>query len=366
MREAGRGLAAAAAALLAMVMVAAAGLALLGAGRTGGFGALTAAVVALAAGGTAEVGAAPAGGLPVVVRGDLHLLPLGVSLAGAAVLAGVLLRRRENGLLVRGAAAAAGLAMGLSAFAFAARGKLALPGSVTTAGCVRNGVSPRLPGSGGLDAGFSVAAGPAVAGAVAGTVVVVGTCLLGTRFPVVTSSLRALRWPAAGLAVLCLAAAWIFGGAPAAAVVLLALPQLVCGAVTLGLGVPWTTTGLLSCAPDLSPGGPASWVAAAVLLACGVAARSRRPGDPLRRAVASAVRLGPVVGAVIAVVTLLSRASVDITVSAFGLSLPVFDARLTANPLLALVAGVVGGAVAGFAGSLLADGISVSSRAWKR
>jgi hypothetical protein len=64
--------------------------------------------------------------------------------------------------------------------------------------------------------------------------------------------------------------------------------------------------------------------------------------------------------------TLLTRVSVDVTVGAFGLSLPVFAARLTANPLLALVAGLAGGAVAGFLGSLLADGISVSSRAWKR
>ncbi|EOD64248.1 hypothetical protein H480_32808, partial [Amycolatopsis vancoresmycina DSM 44592] len=89
-------------------------------------------------------------------------------------------------------------------------------------------------------------------------------------------------------------------------------------------------------------------------------------GSPVRRAVASAVRFGPAAGAVLAVVALLSRVSADVTVGAFGLSLPVFSARLAADPLLALVAGLAGGAVAGFAGSLLADGISVSSRAWKR
>ncbi|OXM63340.1 streptophobe family protein [Amycolatopsis vastitatis] len=364
MREVGRGLGAAGAALLAMAGVAAAGLALLGAGRAGGFGALTAAVVALAAGGTADIGAAPAGGLPVAVRGSLHLLPLGVSLAGAAVLGWVLLRRREDGLLVRGAVAAAAFAAGLAAFALAAQGKLSLPDGITTGSCVRNGGSRRLPVSG----EFSVAVAPAVAGAVVWAFVVVGVCRLVTRFPVVAGKLRAVGWLASGIALLCLAAAWTAGGAAAAGAVLLVLPQLVAGAVLAGLGVPWTisSAGPLSCAPDFSPGGPLSWVAAALLLACGIALRSHRPGDPLRRAVASAVRLGPVAGATLAVVTLLSRVSLDVGVSAFGMSLPVLGVQVTANPLLSLVAGLAGGAVAGFAGSLLADGISVSSRAWKR
>ncbi|MDQ7808668.1 streptophobe family protein [Amycolatopsis sp. A133] len=386
MREAGRGLVAAVAALLAMAVVAAAGLALLGAGRGGDLGALTAAAVALAVGGTAEVGATPAAGLPVAVRGGIEVMPLGVSLAGAAVLAWLLLRRRESGLLVRGAVAAVALPIGLCAFALPARGKLPLPDGVATGGCVRSGGSPRLPRSGALDAGFSVAAGPTVVGAAVWTLVVLAACWAVTRFPALTRVVsgkagsnppyhsrrrrgrRTLWWLAGGSAVLGVAAAWAFGGPAAAGAVLLVLPQLVFGVLLLGLGVPWTvtTTGLASCAPDLPPGGLASWVTAAVLLACGVAARSRRPGDPLRRAVVSAARLAPAAAAVLAAGTLLSRASLEVAVSAFGMSFPVFDARLTANPLLALVAGLAGGAVAGFAGSLLADGISVSSRAWKR
>ena len=302
------------------------------------------------------------------MRGSLHVLPLGVSLAGAAVLGWVLLRGGANGLLVRGAAAAVALPAGLGAIALAAQGKLPLPDGVATGGCVRSGGSPRLPVSGALDAGFSVAAGPAVAGALAGTLAVLGACWVSTRFPARTRGLRAVGWLAGGLTVLCLTLAWAFGGPTAAGAVLLVLPQLVSGVLLLGLGVPWTvsTTGPLPCAPDLPPGGPASWVAAAVLLACGVAVRSRRPGTPVRRAVASAVRFAPAAGAVLAVVTLLSRTSLDVTVGAFGLSLPVFAVRLAADPLLALVAGLAGGAVAGFAGSLLADGISVSSRIWKR
>jgi len=250
----------------------------------------------------------------------------------------------------------------------AARGKLPLPDGVAAGGCGRSGGSARLPVSGALDAGFSVAAGPAMVGALAGALAVLGACWAGTRFPARTASVRAVGWLAGGLTVLGLTLAWAFGGPTAAGAVLLALPQLVSGVLLLGLGVPWTitTAGLLPCTPDLSPGGPASWVAAVVLLACGVAVRSHRPGTPLRRAVASAARFAPAAGAVLAVVTLLSRISVDVTVSAFGLSLPVFAARLTADPLLALVAGLAGGAVAGFAGSLLADGISVSSRVWKR
>ncbi|MET8849899.1 streptophobe family protein [Amycolatopsis sp. NPDC004625] len=358
LREAGRGLVAAVAAVLAMAGVAAAGLALLGAGD---LGALTAAVVALAVGGSADVGAVPAGGLPVAVRGTIEVIPLSVSLAGAVVLAWLLLRRREGALLVRGAAAAVAFPLALGAFALAARGTLPLSAGVP-GGCVRSGGSPRLPT---LDAVFSVSVGSAMSGALIWTVLVLGGCWVLARFPV---RARSVGWPAGGITVLCLTLAWAFGGPAAAGAVLLLLPQLVAGVLLLGLGVPWTvtTTGLLPCAPDLHPGGPASWVAAAVLLACGVAVRSRRPGSPVRRAVASAVRLAPATGGVLAVTALLARASVDVSVGAFGLSLPVFAARLTANPLLALVAGLAGGAVAGLAGSLLADGISVSSRAWKR
>ncbi|WP_307793470.1 streptophobe family protein [Amycolatopsis sp. MtRt-6] len=357
-----RGLVAAAAAVLAMAGVAAAGLALLGAGRVGDLGSLTAAAVALAVGGTVEAGAVPAGGLPVAVRGSLDVLPLGVSLAGAVVLGTLLLRRREDGWLVRGAVAAVALPAGLAVIALTARGTLSLPERVTTGA---TGLA-RLPLSGGLDAGFSVAVGPTVAGAAAGAFAVVGGCLLVTRFPVVATALRAARWPAAGLGVLCLAAAFTFGGTVAAGGVLLALPQLVGGAVLLGLGVPWTISP--SSALPVSPGGPLLGLSAVVLLGAAVsfAAASRRPGGPLRRAAGLAVRFAPVTAAVLAAGTLLSRASLDVSVGAFGLSLPVFAARLTANPLLALVAGLAGGAVAGFAGSLLADAISVSSRVWKR
>lgn len=349
MREVSRGLVAAAAALLAMAGVAAAGLALLGAGGAG----LTAAVVALSVGASVDVEAMPAGGLPVTLHGDLHVIPLGVSLAGAVVL-GWLLRRRDGELLVRGAVAVPAFAAGLAGIAALATGKL----PETTGGlrgCVSAG--PRTPLPGRLDAGFSVAVGPAVLGAAISALAVVGVCWLMTRFSFVAKGFRVLRWLVAALVVACTAAAGAFGGAAAAGGVLLVLPQLVTGAVLLGLGVPWTVDPALPCVPDLGYFTPGLWVSGALLLVSVVVLVVRR-GRPLRRAAA----VSAVAGGVAVVMTLLSRVSADVSVTAFGFSVPVLDVRLTANPLLALAAG----ALAGFAGSLLAGVISVSSRAWKR
>ncbi|WP_372662266.1 streptophobe family protein [Amycolatopsis kentuckyensis] len=444
MREVVRGLAAAAAALLAMAGVAAAGLLLLGAGG------LTAPVIALAVGGSVDLQAAPVGGLPVGVRGGLRGIPLGVSLAGAVVLGWLLLRRRE-GLLVRGAVAGVAFAGVLGGVALWAGGKVGLPGGVgAPRGCAStrlpfpgssagvreslpgglgngssggmsqslpaglgngssgavsptlpaglstgpsSGVSQILPGGlgtgpsvgasqplpGGLGAGlpaqgglpspahleaaFSVAVGPTVAGAAVWALVVVAVCWLIARFPSAATTLRALRRPLAGLVAVCLIAAGALGGPAAAGAVLLLLPQLIAAAVLTGLGVPWhlSTTGLLSCTPDTSF--PAThWIAGAVLLGCGIAIAVRRRRPPLRQA----AELAAVVGGVLGVTALLSRFSVDLSVTAFGFSIPVLGAQLAANPLLALAAGAVGGAVAGFAGSLLVRTISVSSRAWTR
>jgi hypothetical protein len=350
MREVSRGLVAALAALLAMAGVAAAGLALLGVGGVGP----TSAVLALAVGGSADVEAMPAGGLPVAVHGDLHVIPLGVSLAGAVILGWLLLRHREDGLLVRGTAAAAAFSVGLAGIAALATGKL----PETTGGlqgCVSAG--PRTPVPGRLDAGFSVAVGPAVLGAAILALAVVGVCRLRTRFTSVATGFRVLRWPVAVLVVGCTAAAGAFGGTAAAGAVLLALPQLVTGAALLGLGVPWTVDPALPCVPNLGYFTPGLWVSGALLLVSVIVLVVRR-GRPLRRAAA----VGAVAGGVAVVMTLLSRVSADVSVSAFSFSVPVLDVRLTANPLLALAAG----ALAGFAGSLLAGAISVSSRAWKR
>jgi hypothetical protein len=381
MRDVGRGLAAAAAALLVMAGVALAGLLLLDAGRFGDPVVLTAVVVALAVGGSADVVAVPAGGLPVAARGVIDVMPLGVSLVGAVVLGVVLLRPRRDGLPVRAATAAVAVPVVFAAISLLTKGKLTLrlPGGGSGGGSACGlgaGVSPRFGGA--VDAGFSVAFVPALAAATIWVLVVVGAGALAVRFPVVTTGLRAAATVLGIFTAGCLLVAGVFGGAAAAGAVLLVLPQVVAGVLLLGLGVPWTVTaeGPLSCALDgvqpLSPGGPLTWVPVVVLLVCGiaVAARTRRSGGTLRRAAVLAAWFASVTGAALTVMALLSQVSVELGVTALGLSIPVLDARLAANPLLALVAGFVGGALAGGAGSLLVDAfrsrISVSSRTWKR
>lgn len=377
MRDVGRGLAAAIAALLAMAGVALAGLLLLDAGRFAGPAALTATVVALAVGGSADVVAVPAGGLPVTVRGAIDVMPLGVSLAGAVVLGAVLLRHGRDGLPVRAAAAAVAVPAGMAVISLLAKGNLTLRSSGGGGSACGAGAGSRFGGA--IDAGFSVASVPAAVAAAVWALVVAGMCALAVRFPVVATGLRSAATVSGVLTVGCLIVAGVFGGAAAAGGVLLVLPQVVSGVLLLGLGVPWTVSsgGVLSCALDgvqpLSPGGPLTWVPVVALLACAVVVATRtgrRLGGPLRRAAVLAAWFAVVTGAALAVVTLLSRVSVELGVTALGMSIPVLDARLAANPLLALAAGLASGALAGGAGSLLVDvarsRISVSSRTWKR
>ena len=381
MRDVGRGLAAAAAALLVMAGVALAGLLLLDAGRFGGPVVLTAVVVALAVGGSADVVAVPAGGLPVAVRGVVDVMPLGVSLAGAVVLGVVLLRPGRDGLPVRAATTAVTVPAMLAAISLLTKGNLTLrlPGGGSGGGSVCRlgaGMSPRFGGA--VDAGFSLAFVPTLTAATVWVLVVVGVCALAGRFPAVATGLRAFTTVLGIITAGGLLVAGVLGGAAAAGAVLLVLPQVVAGVLLLGLGVPWTVTsaGPLSCALDgvqpLSPGGPLTWAPVVVLLVCGVvvAARTRRTGGTLRRAAVLAAWFALVTGAALAVLALLSQVSVELGVTALGMSIPVLDARLAANPLLALVAGLAAGALAGGAGSLLVDAfrsrISVSSRTWNR
>ncbi|WP_326949229.1 streptophobe family protein [Amycolatopsis sp. NBC_01307] len=364
MRDVRRGLGAAAAALLVMAGVALAALLLLGAGRFGDLTALTATVVALAVGGSADVVATPAGALPIAVHGAVDVMPLGVSLAGAVVLGALVLRHGRDGLAVRAATAAVAVVAGVTTISLLSKGNLALrlaggSGGGSACGPATGAVS-RFGGA--VDAGFSAAVLPTLTATAVWALVVVGAAALVVRFPALVPGLRVAATVFGVVTAGGVLVAWVFGGAAAAGAVLLVLPQAVSGALLLGLGVPWTLTsdGVLSCAFNgIEPGGAWIWVPVVVLTACAVAAAARTgPGRPLRRAGVFAV----VTGVVPAVVTLLSRVSVDLDVTAFGLSIPVLDARLSANPLLALAAG----AAAGFASGLLAGAISVSSRAWKR
>ncbi|SES07000.1 hypothetical protein SAMN05216188_12120 [Lentzea xinjiangensis] len=385
-RDVWRGVAAAAAALVAMAATAAVALLLLDAGRFGDPGRLTAGVVALAVGGSAEFGAVPSGEVPLAVRGGVDVVPAGVVLVGAVVLGWLLLRHRD-GLLVRGAAAAVAFPAGAVAVAMAARGTVTAKGMTPSpSGGAAGGMSGvcGLPAVGplrrgvSLDAfsvGFSVPVGPVAAGAIGWVLAVVGVCWLISWFQV---ALRGALWVIGGLTAACLLAAWALGGPVVAGGVLLLLPLLVFGVLSLGLGVPWTVQadGVLACAlggaAPPAPGGPLTWVAVAVLLVLGILAAlagGRGGGTPLRRALRNGAVLGAVAGVGLGALAWLSQVSVQIGVGAFGFSLPVLDAWAGANPLAVVALGSVGGAAAGLAGSLLVDGAlrlaSVSLPAWK-
>ncbi|WP_434444082.1 streptophobe family protein [Lentzea sp. E54] len=370
-----RGVTAAVAALAAMAGTAAAGLLLLDAGRVGGLDRLTAAVVALAVGGSAEFGTDSAGDAPFAVQGGIGVVPSGVTLVGAVVLGWLLLRHRD-GLLVRGAAAAVVFPAGVVAVATAARGTVTPPAGAAPGGasgvCGLPAVSP-LGRAGALDAigvGFSVPTGAVWIGAVGWVLAVVGVCGLVARF---RPALRGPLWTVCGLAAAGVLFAWALGGPAVAGGVLLLLPLVVFGVLSLGLGVPWTvrSDGALACVLDgvapPAPGGPLTWVAVAVLLTLGVvvALPGGRSGGLLRRAAV----LGAVVGVALGVLAWLSRVSVRLGIDAFGLSLSLLDASVAANPLAVVALGSVGGAVAGLVGSLLVEGTlrlaSVSWPAWK-
>ncbi|MDR7276303.1 hypothetical protein [Catenuloplanes atrovinosus] len=379
-RDVYEGAAAAGVALLAMAGTAVGGLLLLDAGRFGRVDRLTAALVAMAAGGPAEVGAAP-GGLPIAVQARVEVIPLGISLVGAVVLGVLLLWRGRERLLLRGASAVAVVAGGVGVAAWAARGPVTAPvGDALTGGgaaprCASSGAGLPFPGTGlpfggggslsSLDGVVAVAAGPAVLGAAGGALAVVAVCLLVARFPASAAGLRTLGWSASVLAVLGVLGVWIVAGPAAAGGVVLASPVAVGGAVLLGLGVPWPVhvDGALSCVLDggvaLPAGGMLVVVAGVILVAAGVVVASVtvRAGGPVRRAVVFAAWFGPVTGAVLGVLAVLSRASAEVGVRALLFSVPVLEVRAAPDPWLALLAGVVAAAAAGFVASLLADGL---------
>ncbi len=412
-RDVGAGLVAAAAALLAMAGVAAAGLVLLGADEAGDPGALTAAVVALAAGGPATLDATAPGDVPIPLSAGVEVMPLGVTLVGATVLGALLVRRGRDGLGVRGAAATVAVATGLLAVAHLAGGNVTvrLPddaaaaagdepttdetttgglaavaggaeaGRVSAAdGCLDGRGLPfseegwpfGASGSGGtLDVGVSVAGGPAAVAGATGALIVLAMCRPAQRFRGALRGRRAVVWPVGGVVVAALAAAGASGGAAAAGGVVLVLPLAVVGALPIGLGVPLTVRadGVLGCVLDgaepIAPGGPLMWVSGAALLGLGViaASRTQRPTSRNRLAVVGGVAL--VVGAGLATMAVLARVSVDLGVG--GLSL--LDARLAADPLTALGTGLAAGSAAGVAGIVLVGTFrslgSVSWRPWK-
>ncbi|MBL7252734.1 hypothetical protein [Paractinoplanes lichenicola] len=364
---------AAAAALLAMSGVALAGLLLLDAGRVGRLDRLAAAVVGLAAGAPLQVGAVPSGGLPVAVSGRLDVMPLGVTLAGMVVLGVLLARGGRAGLLLRGGTAVAVFAGGAGMVAWFARGALTLPagagadvaelracpsdatglpglsagGGAGLPGLFgRGAAAPGLPGRGALDAGFTVSVGPAVGGAAMLALAVAALCWVILRFPAARAGVRALRWPALGIMAVGLSAAAVVVGPPAAGGLLLALP--------LGLALPSSlhADGMLACALEgRTTPIPVHLAGVIVLLAVcvivAVAARHVSPGRPFRRAAGVALAAG----LALAAIAFGASVSAALGVRALIFALPLLDVRLTVNPGIALLVGLVVGSVA----SLLVD-----------
>jgi hypothetical protein len=192
-----------------------AGWALLGTALAG-FGAESApAAVALAVGG--EAGIAQDLG-PAAITGSISVLPLGVSLVGAVLLAVVLTSWQR----VAGAAA------------------------VFVAGLV---VLPLLP-AGKLD----VHGGPTLGGGLLWLVVVLGVRVAMWWWPAVHRVVLVLLG-AAGVATVVGALASIAGGARVLGTMVLAAPNLLCVALTRGLGVAWTMRGPNLPMPTVDTGG---------------------------------------------------------------------------------------------------------------
>ncbi len=146
--------------------------------------------------------------------------------------------------------------------------------------------------------------------------------------------------------------------------------------LALGIGVPWSASaggaaaellpadripdGTLSLAS--LPTGRPLWIlpvgfAMVTLLVCGVLAAARGPSAPtggrLSHAVAAGGRLGVIVAIAMAVLTILAAGSMEVGVSLLGTELLGTEVSLHANSALAAASGLAGGAVSGFAGSLL-------------
>jgi hypothetical protein len=446
------------AAFAAMFAVAVAGLYFLRAGGsvTSLSGSVAAAVVSLAVGGPVSFGAGgqASGLLSMGLAGSLRIIPLGVTLAGSVALGLAFFlplrgrRRLTPGLLAaRITVAACTCLLAALVVAASSRGSMRLPASV--AGRLTGGLGghARSRGLGILGAIFGGQGGGGVGGSlssvafrtgVAVTVfgslvwllVVLATGLLAGRSAylparLATGRLRAAVGPALAATIrviltvlLVLLVLLVLGtigslalaganGPKTAGAVLLTLPNLVFGVLSVGLGVPWSLSGgsggsagaglgalgrilgglggaggpgrgrsmpihrSVSLAA-LPGGGHLLWIpvllgVAVILLACGVLAAARTPrrtrpdGTPakasLHRAGLQAVRLGSVWSAGLFTVVAFSGLSATAGLSIMGMPIRSLGAHASASAPLALVLGLLGGAAAGAAGSLLLDAV---------
>lgn len=384
MREVVRGMSAVAAAYVAMGLVAAAGLLLLGAD---GVSRLTVAAVTLAGGGsvdvTGELAQAQAQRMAASLQGEVGVMPLGVSLAGTLVLV-IALRRRAaslRALVVRLGTVAVAFPCVLTLSAFAGRGRLTLGRP-----CVRGPYGPFGCGGDGraLPSGIMLAyhsdPGRTLLGALVWVLVVLALVALLQCRP----DARHLRLPAAlswvrtavpvSLAVILCAAlavealgllAAVAHGPKGAGAALLLAPNVAFAAFGVGIGVPWsaarsTPVGAQDSSLTGIAHGPA-WLlpvafSVTILLVIGVRVAARAPvpaGVAWRRLRAG--RLGLPVGVLSAGMTAAAGVSAHLGVSVFGFAMTVLDLRCGGDILVALALGSAAGAVAGVTGALLLE-----------
>jgi hypothetical protein len=379
MREVVRALGAVALAYAAMALVAAAGLALIGAGAPGR---LTVATVAMAGGGAVDVtGAIAAGGrLGASLHGGISALPLGVSLAGAVALAAVLRRSAPSMRSLVTTAVAFPLALALPALAGHSRLSIAAP-------CARRGYglggcqSDRIPLRA-IALDYHTDVWRTAFGGLVWALVVLALVVLSSRHVRLPEGLSWVR-PAVSAVVtvvLCATlavvltglAAGLFAGARVAGAALLIGPNVAFAALPAGIGVPWSVGSAMS---SRGTGGPVhglAWLvpagfAVVVLLAIGVltAARTPAPAGPAwRRRLTRAGRSGLITGVLVAGTTALAGFSAHLSVSVLGMAFPVIVLRAAGDILVALVLGSAAGAVAGLAGSALPEVVRVP--AWRR
>ncbi|MHA6764164.1 streptophobe family protein [Streptacidiphilus sp. PAMC 29251] len=326
-----------------------------------------------------------------------------------------------TGSLLGGTGGSGGLSGGLG-------GLLGKGGSGGGLSGLLGGLTDRLFGSGGITGAlsslsFRTGLGSTVLGGLLWVVLVLAVgCLAARRTPfpraIATSRLR-LGWGpsvsavtgvllalmAVLLTVVTIAGVALGGnGMTAAGAVLLAVPNLVLVALTLGVGSPWTTTmgqtksqgnALTSLLGNLQGscgtsghtqslgstqvGGLPLWTVAlllvgVVLLVCGYVAAARTPrvggeagkvGDAVEAGEASdgrawyhrhlllALRLGVVTAVLMAAAATLIPASGQVAVDVFNTQLIGMQAGLSGSALQAAVLGLLVGAAAGFTGSLL-------------
>ncbi|WP_406367396.1 streptophobe family protein [Streptomyces sp. NBC_01546] len=394
--------------LVAMAVVAALGLHLLGADAAGGsLGAMSAAVVVLAVGGTVT----PSGAVSVFGAGgagaeaSLDVMPLGVGLAGALVLGHLFLRSLRAGaapgeLPARAAVVVALFVAAVGVLAWAGHDVVTLDGDVLP----RTPVKVEVPGIGDIGGllpdrigdlietrtrvGFSVEPGPTLRAAGVWAAVVLAVALaISRRGPEPLARLRPaasavvamlLVAVAAGLAAAVWAAAGDEHPGRVLGAALLGAPNGAWAGVLLGLFVPLSgrATGaparLLPDPLDELLAGSARepvtvarlaeydgrvWLLVAgaglLVLYAGVLAAVRTPG---RGIAGCAARLSAVTAVALAALVWPTALSADASLAVLGVDAVDAGVELRGSVPLALVLGAAWGAVAGAVGAVLARG----------